>query len=172
MEGEGSRMSILVNILLEWLDDKGNNVIERVLWIDSLTDNVVLIEINNSKALPTWRKLSELENDCFNQKIRVLTVDPYQKLTPSEDEIPLSHKQRRDRAWEVIKPIVENPDGLAFIPEHRGKLINEIINNTGSSKKTIYHHLRSYWQGGQNKNALLPLFEKCGAKGKQRQSSD
>ncbi|WP_066344861.1 Mu transposase C-terminal domain-containing protein [Geminocystis sp. NIES-3708] len=165
-------MSILVNMLLEWLDDEGNNVIERVLWVDSLTDNVVLIEINNSKALPTWRKLSELENDCFNQKIRVLTFDPYQKLTPSEDEIPFSYKQRRDRAWEVIKPIVENPDGLAFIPEHRGKLINEIINNTGSSKKTIYHHLRRYWQGGQNKNVLLPLFEKCGAKGKQRQSSD
>lgn len=165
-------MNILVNVLLEWLDDEGNNVIERVLWIDSLTDHVVLIEINNPKALPTWHKLSELENDCFNQKIRVLTVDPYQKLTPSEDEISLSHKQRRDRAWEVIKPIVESPDGLAFIPEHRGKLIDEIINNTGSSKKTIYYRLRRYWQGGQNKNALLPLFEKCGGKGKQRQSGD
>jgi hypothetical protein len=100
-----------------------------------------------------------------------LEVDPYTVLLRPESTIPENHRQRRDRAWEIIAPIVESQEGEAFIESYRGSLVAEATKRTGSIKKTIYNYLRRYWQGGQTKNALLPLFEQCGGKGKERHSS-
>jgi putative transposase len=67
---------------------------------------------------------------------------------------------------------VEDTTGRIFYSYGRGALLNAHEEKTGWTKKTIYKFLRRYWQGGQTKNALLPLYDKCGGKGKERQSSN
>lgn len=164
-------MSLYLNMLLEWQRDEARPCIERLLWVDSSGADAVTIEINNRKALPRWQKSKELEEAIAAKELRILEVDPYAALLRPEGTIPENHRQRRDRAWEIIAPIVESQEGEAFIESYRGFLVAEATKRTGSIKKTIYNYLRRYWQGGQTKNALLPLFEQCGGKGKERHSS-
>ncbi|HYX16649.1 MAG TPA: Mu transposase C-terminal domain-containing protein [Nostoc sp.] len=165
-------MSLLVNMLLEWQDTKTDIEIERVLWIDPSGTDVVTIEINNSKALPKWQKCKDLEVAIASQEICILKIDPYAELLRPENAISENHCKRRDRAWEVIGPLVEGDIELIFNPRDRGQRIEATVERTGCIKKTIYNYLRRYWQGGQTKNALLPLFDRCGAKGKERKPSN
>ena len=164
-------MSLCLNMLLGWQRDEAEPCTERLLWFDPSGTDAVTIEINNRKALPKWQKLKDLEAAIAATELRILEVDPYAVLLRPESAIPEKYRQRRDRAWEIIAPIVESQEGEAFIESYRGSLITEAMKRTGSIKKTIYNYLRRYWQGGQTKNALLPLFEQCGGKGKERNSS-
>jgi hypothetical protein len=103
-----------------------------------------------------------------NQEARFLEVDPYAELLRPENTIPEHYRQHRDDAWDVIESIVKSEN--VFDPRVRGPLVEEAVKRSGCCKVTIYSYLRRYWQGGQTKNALLPLFDKRGGKGKERKS--
>jgi len=163
-------MRLFVNMLLEWQSDTEASRIERLLWIDPSYTDVATIELLNPKALPVWQKCQELEEAIANQQAQVLEIDPYASLLKPEDTIPERHRERRDQAWEIIAPLVEDNDGHIFFSHGRGTLLNAWVEKTGCTKMTLYKYLRRYWQGGQTRNALLPLFDKCGAPGKERQS--
>jgi hypothetical protein len=109
-----------------------------------------------------------LENVIGNQEARFLEVDPYAELLRPENTIPEHYRQHRDDAWDVIESIVKSEN--VFDPRVRGPLVEKAVKRSGCSKATIYSYLRRYWQGGQTKNALLPLFDKRGGKGKERKS--
>jgi hypothetical protein len=103
-----------------------------------------------------------------DNRIRVLTADPFAYLQMSEGTIPGKHQRRRDRAWCIIEPIVTAPNQTALVPKSRGQLIQAAIKKTESTKKHVYRYLRRYWQAGMTPNALLPYFHLCGARGKER----
>ncbi|MBW4522821.1 MAG: transposase family protein [Scytolyngbya sp. HA4215-MV1] len=165
-------MKLFVNMLLEWQSETEASRIERLLWVDSSYTDVATIELLNPKALPIWQKCKELEEAISSQQAQVLEVDPYASLLKPEDTIPKKHRERRDQAWEVIAPLVEGKDGRIFFSHGRGALLNAWVEKTGCTKMTLYKYLRRYWQGGQVRNALLPLFDKCGAPGKERKSRE
>lgn len=162
-------MTPYVNMLLEWQNEK-EIWVDRVLWFDPSRTDVVTIKILDSSALPVFQKLKDMDAAIALGQAHVLDVDPYRSLLRLEDNIPEKHRQRRDSAWEVIAPLIEDETGQIFLSRGRGKLLGQREQETGYTKKTIYKFLRRYWQGGQTKNALLPAFDKCGAKGKERQS--
>jgi hypothetical protein len=164
-------MNLFVNMLIEWQAATGS-WIERLLWIDPSGTDAAIIEILNPQSLPIFHKCKDIEAAITSGEAHVLEVDPYATLLRSEDSIPKKHLQHRDAAWEVIMPLIEDKTGQIFYSHGRGKLLNALEKQTGRTKKTIYKFLRRYWQGGQTKNALLPLFDKCGAKGKERKSSE
>ncbi|MEP0915802.1 transposase family protein [Leptolyngbya sp. DQ-M1] len=164
-------MKLFINMLIEW-QGSTELQIERILWIDSSGTDVATIDIISPKALPVFRKYKEIEAAIVAGELQVLEVDPYAALLRAEDDIPEKHRQRRDAAWEVIASLVEDSTGQIFYSRGRGALLIAHEEKTGWTKKTIYKFLRRYWQGGQTKNALLPLFDNCGGKGKERQSSD
>lgn len=161
-------MNLCVNMLLEQHSHQARASIQRVLWIDPSGSDLVTIEIDNPKALPVWHKCLDLETMISAQVVRVLEVDPNAALLRPESAISLRVRQHRDKAWEVIAPLVETEQ--VFFPETRGSLVVAAVKRTGRSKTTIYSYLRRYWQGGQTKNALVPLFDKRGGPGKERQS--
>lgn len=164
-------MSLCVNTLLEWQNAQNESRIERVLWIELSGIDIVTIEINNSKALPTWQKYKDLQIAIVAGEARILEVDPYATIrNVVESEIPESHRRHREEAWKVISVLVEGNSELLFVPCDRGPLVHTLVERTGRTKTTIYNYLRSYWQGGQTKNALLPLFNQRGGRGKERQS--
>lgn len=165
-------MKLFVSMLLEWQSDTETSRIERLLWIDPSYTDVAKIELLNPKALPVWQKCNELEEAIATQQAHVLEIDPYASLLKPEDTIPEKHRERRDRAWEIIAPLVENKDANIFFSHGRGTLLNAWVEEIGCTKMTLYKYLRRYWQGGQTSNALLPLFDKCGAPGKERQSRE
>ena len=164
-------MNLLVNMLIEWAAAPAAGRIERVLWIDPLGDDVVTIDITDRQALPVWQQRSEIEAALATGQARVLEVDPYVHLFRPEDTIADKHRLRRERSWQVIAPLIANGVDI-FIPAKRGALVVAAVQRTGRSRKTIYLALRRYWQRGQTKNALLPGFDRCGAKGQTKSISD
>jgi len=161
-------MNIWENVLIELQDDDGKVATTiRALWIDPSVTDVVTIDINNPNAFPVWQKSREIEAAFVEQKARLLKTDPFTHLYRPEDSIPQDHRRRRDEVWEIIAPIVESGVKV-FFPSERGILVKEAIERTGSTKPTIYKYLRWYWQGGQKPNALLPRYDNCGGKGKER----
>lgn len=132
----------------------------------------------NGKALPYLTRASELKEAISSGDARIID-DPVKRPLLREHEIPEGHKKKRDDAWEVIAPMVEGRDAWRmFDPKKRGPIVarrekelrelNPEDKKKWRTKKIIYGYLRRYWQGGQTKNALLPFYEKSGAKGVER----
>jgi putative transposase len=163
-------MKLFVNMLLEWHQNAEDSKIERLLWIDPSYTDVATIELLNPKALPVWQKCRDLEDAIANHQAHILEIDPYAPLFRPEDTIPDKHRERRDRAWAAIAPLIEDESGRILLSYGRGALLNAWTEKTGYTKMTLYKYLRRYWQGGQTRNALLPMFDNCGAPGKERSS--
>jgi hypothetical protein len=127
----------------------------RLLAANPATDEAWIIKLEDVRALPCLKQLSQLL--AVAAVVKSATV-----LVPSTraSQQALSH---RDTAWGRIKPLVANP-GI-FQPEERSRLVRDHANSIGCSLQTLYTALRKYWQGGQTKDALLPAFHKRGTKG-------
>ena len=113
------------NILIEWLpllDAKAEDTntientklkVDRVLYIGP--DQVVLFDIDNKNALPRWMLKVDIEAAFDNGNARVLEVDPFDGLRQPEENIKYKHRQRRDKIWELFRPLVETEDGRPSI---------------------------------------------------------
>ncbi len=153
-------------MLLDWSECEDRKRINRILAIKS--DGVVLFDITDPNALPKFHSISEILDALERKECEPLSPLSSPQLLRSEESIPESHRQRRDRAWSVIKSIIESPNHGAFDPENRGKLIRDTMLRTGKNKDMIYRYLRKFWRHGATKNGLLPDFANCGAKGQLR----
>ncbi len=161
-------MNLFVNQLFCWHSDNEADIqIERLLWIDSSGTNVVTIDINYSNAQPVFQKFKEIEQAFTVGKVSILPNDPYSKFLVPESELTETQRKYRDEAWKVVALILVKKE-LVFFPHKRSQLIEEAVKHSGRSEPTIRKDLRRYWQGGQTKNALLPRFDLCGGKGKEK----
>ncbi|RKL65858.1 transposase [Salipaludibacillus neizhouensis] len=158
--------NILVNSIFEWCNDENNLLsTERVLWISPNFEDVVLIRIDDPRHLPHVRDISEITEGLKTPFVRRLSIDPYSDLLNINEEFINKHKKNRDRAWDVIKDIV-NLEPSIFTEENRGQLIKECMEKNNIGKMYIYKKLKQYWVGGKVKNALLPHYNKSGGYGK------
>ncbi len=163
-------MDLWVNMLIEWQNDEDSQPVDRVLWIDPTMTQVVTIQIANERALPVWRRYTEVQSALAAQKACVLGSDPYAHLLRPESTLSEGDRTRREEAWTLIAALVTRSADEIFVADQRGPLVAALVERTGRTKRLIYGYLRRYWQGGQTKNALLPLFARCGGKGKERSS--
>jgi Integrase core domain/Mu transposase, C-terminal len=161
---------IFVNDLIQWVDSLGESRIDRILWIDTNYCIAYSIDINGRNSLPEAKNISEIEESIELGQAIKYEQDPWGKIVV-EEELPDSHKNIRDTAWQIISDVViKEPD--IYERRGRGKLIAEILLISKLTKKIIYKHLRRYWQRGKTKSALLPDYQNCGAEGKVRKSGD
>jgi putative transposase len=170
-----------INMLIQWQNDRGDwedqtgkTYIERVVWINDLATHVATIDIDpaNTVAWPYIRRRTELDQGFEEGRARVTTQDPYFRLYRLDKDIKEEHRKRRDRAMASIRPIVENHGMDLLDSKVLGPLIREAAKTEGKDMKIFYIRLRRYWQGGQRENALLPLWHRCGGKGKERIIND
>lgn len=163
---------VMVNSIIEWFGtDEDVSMFERVLWLDSTGNQVVVMPLFDPKALPIWRNAQDIEKAIIAGEALKRTMDPYSGLYIADAEILQKHRERRDRAWEIIKELVEDEPDI-FREKGRGRLVAETAKSFGVHKMTIYKYMRRYWAGGKTKNALLPAYDRCGAPGRERKVSD
>jgi putative transposase len=170
-------MNLAINVVIEWLGDRSQARVERVLFIDPSGTLMVTIDIDpeHKKALPIWRKCEEVSTAIAVGDARLLDADAYEQ--PARI---LSNESRkhRDEIWDIIKPLIEGDKEKGwskediFFAEKRGQMIAQVSESSKRAKRLIYTYLRRYWQGGQIKNALVPHYHKSGGKGKERQAKD
>lgn len=153
-------MNIVTNALL-----KGKlNEIVRVLRIEG--DELIVIDIHAKNALPEIWPYSDVESQFAEGTLEILTTSTSDFQPVAEAQLTPAQRQRRDQAWELIRELVVDPS--IFYRQTRGPLVAAVAKQTGCPKKSIYHYLRRYWQGGQIPNALLPHYDRCGTKGMPR----
>lgn len=154
-------MSLLVvNQLIQW-DTEDT---ERILWLDG--QQIVVIDVTDTLALPQTRLSEELSHAVATGKAHILQDDTHVRTFTAEDQLTEAARRKRDQVWDLIRHIVTDPQ--IYHAKTRGRMVAEIVRQTGCAHKTIYRYLRRYWQGGQVPNALLPPYDRCGAPGQPR----
>jgi hypothetical protein len=165
-------MTLCVNQVIEWIDAEDGSSAptpERIIWIDATARQVVTIELTDRRVLPRLRHYDDivLALETGAARSAISAHSDCRMLT--EQEIPETHRRRRDQAWELIAPLVADGDPQIMLSrEQRGKLVSEIAARSGRNKSSIYGLLQRYWKSGGSKNALLPNFDRCGGRGKRR----
>lgn len=157
---------LLTNQLVEI---KSEGVIFRVLWVDPLGRGYYVIDVGSQAAFPEFRGALELEELLAHDEAALFPDDQW--LAPLMDAgLPDSHKERRDRAWDLIQPLALNlPD--IFKPRVRGEAVAALVDAGKATKQTVYRLLRRYWQRGMVPNALLPDYTRSGARGREKSIS-
>ncbi|WP_066378030.1 Mu transposase C-terminal domain-containing protein [Anabaena sp. CA = ATCC 33047] len=168
---------LFVNDLIEWIDESGNNFIERVLWIDEGYIIAFVYDINAKTGFPEAKKVSEIREAISDGRALKLKSDPWARIVRDED-LSEKEKELRDRAWQIISFIVTQEPSI-YYRDYRGTLVQQVIEkyNAGRTEGelvpiTVYKYLRRFWQRGKNKNALLPDYANSGGKGKPKSSGD
>ena len=165
-------IAFAVNNLIQRSGASGEAVTERVLWLDEGEDIAFVIEVEGRKGVPQHVKVSELKEDAEAGQLVVLTEDKWARVLV-EQELSDKQKSIRDKAWEIIEPLVVSeaePD--IFNNIIRGSLIKEAAQKHGVTVTVVYKYLRRFWQRGKVKNALLPDYENSGAPGKERKAGE
>ncbi|MDP1664235.1 MAG: DDE-type integrase/transposase/recombinase [Methylobacter sp.] len=140
-----------------------DNQLYRIL--ADLSEELVWISIEDKAALPSVVSKTNLVN-AIEREILTRAEDPFQILSFRVLEDDSSAKVIRDKNYELIKPIVLEP--RFYVPKVRSSIINRVILEQGTTKKTLYFLLRRYWQRGQTPNALIRDYKNSGGKGKVR----
>ncbi|MBD2359780.1 DDE-type integrase/transposase/recombinase [Anabaena minutissima FACHB-250] len=168
---------LFVNDLIKWIDESGNNFIERVLWIDEGYVIAFVYDINAKTGFPKPKKVSEIIEAISDGCALKLKSDPWARIVRDED-LSEKEKELRDRAWQIISFIVTQEPSI-YSRNYRGALVQQVIEkyNAGRTEGelvpiTVYKYLRRFWQRGKNKNALLPDYANSGGKGKPKASGD
>lgn len=162
-------MEFLINLLIEYPNSCGRSPIERVLWVAPEGDCLYTIDINNPRAWPVYRRTAELEAALTSKAARVLETDPYASLIRPDDQIDAKYREQRDKRWALIQPLVEAVP-LTFQRYDRRSPVHR-LGKSCKRKGSVYEQLRRYWQRGQTKNALLPLYERCGWRAPEKDSN-
>ncbi|MEH2136713.1 Mu transposase C-terminal domain-containing protein [Nostoc sp.] len=168
---------LFVNDLIEWIDESGNNFVERVLWIDEGYTIAFVFDINTKTGFPEPKKISDITEAISDSRALKLKSDPWARIVRDED-LSEKEKELRDRAWQIISFIITQEPSV-YYRDYRGALVQQTIEkyNAGRSKGklveiSVYKYLRRFWQRGKNKNALLPDYANSGGRGKPKASGD
>lgn len=161
---------IVVNTIIERLNiNLDTEEILRVLWIDEVGKYAAVININDHRNItyPFLLEYIDLREEVEEGKSRLMEFEPDLRLLSPDNEYLEKYKSKRDAKWELIKSIVTQEPEI-YIPEKRGKLIQEVQLSTGKPKKVIREYLKKYWFYGKSRNALLDNYFGCGVSGNHR----
>lgn len=145
--------------------------LERVLYVDAPNDEIWAIDVHDKKAFPVFYKYDYLRSSVLaGRACIIINYEPYPMIVLPDEELGedfAAEIRYRDKAWELIKPLLEIEIHKLFNRKTRGKLVKEIEARSGRHRGKIIFNLRRYWQRGCVKNALLPDWYKRG-KGEHR----
>jgi putative transposase len=168
-------VDVIVNALVEWQDlEKGKSQlrIDRILRVNKAANYVISIQVNNNHIRIIKRLYSEVAYAITTGNARVLDNEIFSDLLRAEKDIKPAHRERRDKLHAFLATLLDHEgDEYLLNPQLRGAKINELTLTPGEltlTKMTIYKHFRLYLQAGCSSHALLPSFDKCGARGKRR----
>lgn len=163
-------MFVVVNTIIERLKSNlETDELFRVLWIGEDRKHMIVMNIDNHRnmSFPFFMDYEDLTDEIDEGKSKIIELEPDLRLLSPGDAYLDKFRKKRDSRWGVIKDIVMiEPD--IYIPEFRGKLVTEVHQISGKSKKVIRDYLKKYWFYGKSKNGLLDNYFDCGAPGKQR----
>ncbi|MFZ3580431.1 hypothetical protein ACOI1D_21215, partial [Virgibacillus sp. DJP39] len=130
----------ITNDLICIEDANGDKQTERILWIDEGSVICYTINIEQSKAFPVKRKMSDLMQLYEEKLISLINKDPFSFIYQSEEELSDYNKSLRDERWRCIKSMVlQEPE--IFSSKGRGSFIQVAMKETGKTKRLLYKYM-------------------------------
>lgn len=166
-----------VNIhdLIEWTSANGEKRIERLLWIirqDSAdTDQYYFIPVIGSRAWPFARSGKEVEDAFAEQRAKLIELKDcpeavIRHLTIIGDNRSTTYQKKfRNKVWELIGPLVMDPQRPFSDPRAGGLLIRATAAQAKVHRCTLYKYLRRCWQRGGIRDAVQSDSRNSGAPG-------
>lgn len=136
----------------------------RVLWT-AKEHNIAYIFALTCEKMPDMVSFQEVEQLLLEGTLIKQPTDTYFKAV-AEDEISARYKAIRDSIWKNIEWLVSQEPAI-YDRHERGKMIAG-LKSQGVELKSVYRHLKRYWQRGKSRNAFLPDYMNCGGKGKDK----
>ena len=136
----------------------------RVLW--SNPEAIFYIDIDRDNALPEYASRDEFEHLMAKNELGVIE-DPHINVSMTFPQKGSKSESIQDRAWSAIQNAVNNVPDI-YLRKQRGVLLNQVIQDSGATKQTVYRWFRRYWQLGMCKNTLNGQYNRCGGLGKSR----
>lgn len=159
-------MNFYVN---EILQDCQQEKTYRILWIDSGNIIMYILELNNPKAFPEKKLVSEI-SDLIVLGDWIKIIDTSYDLIVS-NEYEKKHYEARDAAWTIIEAIVKEEPAI-YEKSFRTKLIKETQEKHQVTYPTVRKYLYKYWSRGKTLDSLLPDYKNSGGKGKEKKAGE
>ncbi|MFB5088375.1 DDE-type integrase/transposase/recombinase [Psychrobacillus sp. PGGUH221] len=158
-------MEIMEGMFLENKEDK----ILRVVSCNRLSSIIYVIEIDSGRRFPYPIEMDVITSAIQQGEMVVITDDPFVRYVV-EDELSVSEKQRRDKAWKVVMHVLEQMENeqQMFLNKYRQKAMKNTMAVFQVQYNTVKGYLIEYWRGGKEKNGLLPKYYQCGARGRDK----
>ncbi|AIF42154.1 Mu transposase C-terminal domain-containing protein [Virgibacillus sp. SK37] len=157
-----------INMLIQY--DNNPESIERIVFIDDRYQTCFLINIFDA-SFPIAKEVKEVEGNLDIGSAKIIERDPWALLL-NENDISKKARLAQEKAWTVVKQLLECDVDKLLSPNRRNTVINRIADNMGINPKTVAKYLKRYWKRGMYPDALLPDFRNKGCKGQERQSGE
>lgn len=138
-------------------------------YLSEVDDGYVLIDIDESNAMPKLVTFEQIDKEVRKGlifEVEDTWLDSVQR-NYSQDHPYIT---MRNDNFNLIKDIVTHPE--FYRANIRGAITQILVDKGVAAKSTLYRYARRYWQRGQNINALLPDYAKCGIKIDTENSTD
>jgi putative transposase len=158
---------LAVNTLLEWIGvDATTTSTERVLWINTIEDQIVLIRLPADHELPRFESLKRVLIALENAECRIMNHDPF--LPGSYADQSSLAAAKAQLAWNAILSLIALGATAMFDPTSRNHWVQTQESQGTFTRPYLYKLLRRYWEGAQTRQALYPRYDRSGARGKSR----
>ena len=101
------------------------------------------INIDSAKAFPEMVTLANIEQWAFDESLKRVE-DPFSYLASIVVQQGTKAQKIRDNRYQLIAPLLVNED--IYYRNGRGPLVQTRSEQTSTPRKTLYRHLRQYWQ--------------------------
>src|SRR5690625_4767252 len=157
-------MEIKENMILKYRDGK----MIRIVFNDRLSSIIYAIDLESNRlAYPIEKDLLLSQYEAGDPDIA--DSDPFYRYV-TDDELSKAETKRREHTWKIVMFVFEQleHEQQIFVSKYREKVIQSAVTIFQVSRNTVKNYLIKYWKGGKNRNALLPSFHLCGARGQER----
>ncbi|MDR1672738.1 MAG: transposase family protein [Bacteroidales bacterium] len=90
-------------------------------------------------------------------------------MTRPDESLNTKEQEHRARIWSIMQSVVETEPDI-YESSARAAILRRTATESGIDRAYLYKLLDRYWRSGKTKNAFIPAYSNCGAKGKQRRT--
>lgn len=142
----------------------------RIIWIDKGYIIAYYVPITGECPVPKKISIKDLELEIERDILREID-DPYATVIV-EENIPDNYKKQRDEYWPIIEHLWRNNKVDVLKKETRTKIIKGAAIKFNTYDKKIIRLISRFWQRGMTRNTLLPDYNNCGGKGKEKKANE
>ena len=138
-----------------------------VLWVADYSGYGYWYDLASKYKRPARFEMNDVYDKLADSRYGMAQYTPPNTPRP-EETLTNAERKRRDRLWGVIQSVVEAEPEIYDV-KSRPRILRETAALYGIAPKNLYVLLDRYWKSGKTKNAFIPNYTRCGAKGATRE---